>query len=910
MRKASEKYHPWKIWFSTAGELSVASILICGISGILIAIPYDIARPYSSISGFILSNPYAAFFRNLHYWSGQVFLLFFLVHIIDYLRQKAERAQKPGIWSRLSLSIIAAFFVMLTGFILKGDAESMQAKRILSTLLNAFPLGGSFLERISMGRGEDLQLIYVHHIATATIFLFIVIFEHIRRIWTRWKDLLLTLALLSVLSIIVSAPLHDGINPVLKGPWYFLGLQEILHWMPRPGWSWLIVAVALLLFFLLKYLKPGLASLSRYLLLVFAGAYLILTSIGFFFRGEAWEWALPWEEGQWALINPYQLGHISLLRKNTDWASVREQPMERKESCLACHAEMSGFSSAHDPQAIGCFSCHLGRPFSADKDIAHKGMIRVPGNLETAMLSCGGPSCHPDIVSRVDRSIMTTLSGMIQVNRFVFGETDTLDGLPHVMDLGQSAADNHFRDLCASCHLGNPKTETGPADLTMKGGGCNACHLDYHWSASREHRQWLASGRGEEDFPGSHPRLSIDIPDQRCFSCHSRSGRISTNYEGWHETLLQAHEVAGVDSLRVLQDMRVFRYVQEDVHHAAGMRCTDCHISWELMGDGNLYAHKEGQTRVACEDCHTAPRRNTLSGSHADEDIRRIASLKGLGLNNILMLKTLDQGLGLYNTRLEEDSMYLLRKSDGKRLELKPPARECSRGTVHERLDCATCHTAWAPSCIGCHNEYDPDERGFDLLDNRYVQGAWIEYVGKYLADMPSLGVRGSEGNERIVTATPGMILSIDKSSYTNEPGRQEYHRLFAPVSAHTIVRSSHSCRDCHNNPLALGFGRGELHYVSEGEKGFWIFHSRFAKREEDGLPEDAWTGFLDDRSGGATRTDLRALSLEEQRRILLVGTCLECHSEDSEIIRRSIFDFDRVLKGRSPECTPPSWSD
>ena len=46
-----------------------------------------------------------------------------------------------------------------------------------------------------------------------------------------------------------------------------------------------------------------------------------------------------------------------------------------KETCLNCHINTSGYSSYHNPELIGCASCHLGNTISTDKEESHKGMI-------------------------------------------------------------------------------------------------------------------------------------------------------------------------------------------------------------------------------------------------------------------------------------------------------------------------------------------------------------------------------------------------------------------------------------------------------------------------------------------------------------------------------------------------------
>ena len=63
---------------------------------------------------------------------------------------------------------------MVTGFILKADADSMQARRIIFTIFEYIPFIGKELAYSLFGPEKDFQLIYVHHIATTSIFIIIV----------------------------------------------------------------------------------------------------------------------------------------------------------------------------------------------------------------------------------------------------------------------------------------------------------------------------------------------------------------------------------------------------------------------------------------------------------------------------------------------------------------------------------------------------------------------------------------------------------------------------------------------------------------------------------------------------------------------------------------------------------------
>ena len=216
--------------------------------------------------------------------------------------------------------------------------------------------------------------------------------------------------------------------------------------------------------------------------------------------------------------------------------------------CVDCHDEMTGFEPSHSPDIVGCNACHLGNPNTTNKSFAHQNMVLIPGNVSDAKQTCGVTDCHPGIPERIEKSLMNTMSGVISVNRFAFDELKKPEGHFNVKDLTQSNADNHNRNLCASCHLGNEKTEWGAINELSRGGGCNACHLNYSDEAIEQLNSYLNSklkiqkSKIEKDLyaqlPNIHPQLSLNISNNHCFGCHSRSGRISTNYEGWFETLL------------------------------------------------------------------------------------------------------------------------------------------------------------------------------------------------------------------------------------------------------------------------------------------------------------------------------------------------------------------------------------
>ncbi len=586
------------------------------------------------------------------------------------------------------------------------------------------------------------------------------------------------------------------------------------------------------------------------------------------------------------------------------------------ESCIQCHGEVQGFSPFHNPQRIGCASCHLGNTIVKDKYKAHTGMILIPGNSGDAKLTCGQTNCHPGIAERIDSSLMSTMSGIVSVNKFMFNEIESPTGKYHIKEISNSASESHLRNLCASCHLGNEKKEFGPITELSRGGGCNACHLNYDSDALSELEIYdsLKIVQPDSALLNFHPSLTLDIKNDHCFGCHSRSGRISTSYEGWHETSLEKEEVENDENYRLLEDGRIFKMIKPDVHYEAGLVCVDCHISYEVMGDGKYYEHKEEQILVKCEDCHTQEKHVVMTLDEFDYESRKIAEINGIDDEDRKFIKVKKSKTPLINTFVNNRrEAKLVGKSTNKEYKLNSPKFECVAAKSHSSLSCNSCHTSWAPQCVGCHTDYQPNVEGYDLLENKDTDSTWVEYHGEYFAELPTLGVREENMNGRakkvVDTFIPGMIMTLDKSKYGSENSEVIFKRLFAPSSAHTTQKESRNCESCHNNSLALGYGRGELEYIVNNNIGRWIFEPRFGKIKYDNLPEDAWIGFLQTRTENmATRENVRPFNIEEQKQVLKVGACLTCHKSDSEIMKTSLTDYENQLLNLSSECVLPTW--
>ncbi|MCF8274815.1 MAG: hypothetical protein K9I95_13400 [Flavobacteriaceae bacterium] len=580
-----------------------------------------------------------------------------------------------------------------------------------------------------------------------------------------------------------------------------------------------------------------------------------------------------------------------------------------EESCLQCHQNTTGFSNYHNPELIGCASCHLGNTSSLDKNEAHKGMILIPGNLADAKETCG--KCHIEELNKINSSLMTTNSGIIAIDKFIFGETNHPNHQFHIKDIKNSASEKHIRDLCANCHLGAEKTEYGEITQESRGGGCNACHLNYSEEAKNDLKNYLASNKTV--LPKFHPSTTVFVNNTHCFGCHSRSSRISTNYEGLQETLLDEKDIADNDLYTVLQDKRVYKHMDQDVHHTKGLLCIDCHSSHEVMGNGKLYTHEEDAVALQCVDCHFKEKPNTIPYDSLDSESLLVFLHRDYKHSNKEILIAKKDGHPLVNTYVDSiGHAFLIGKGDGKLHNLKPQSKVCSRDKAHENVSCSACHSSWTSRCIGCHNQYDENEpKAFDLLDKKFVKGQWKEYVAEFSSSKPAIGVREHKGKRVFEPAIPGMILTIDKGSFSGKTGNDiSFHRLYAPNSPHTTTKQVRDCKSCHSNSVTLGYGQGSLKYEINNRKGEWVFTPEYALNSYDNLPEDAWIPFLkpvDKTVIQSTRTDFRPFNLEEQKRMLLVGACLQCHKDDSKVMKQTLeFGLQPILKKLSAKCALP----
>lgn len=116
-----------------------------------------------------------------------------------------------------------------------------------------------------------------------------------------------TLLVVLVIAVLFDAPLRDVADPTNtpnpeKAPWYFAALQELLAQF-HPLIAGVLIPGAIVLGLVAlpfidrnPYLQPRHRKVAIAAWTAFMVGWIILTIIGFAFRGPNWLWVWPWDE--------------------------------------------------------------------------------------------------------------------------------------------------------------------------------------------------------------------------------------------------------------------------------------------------------------------------------------------------------------------------------------------------------------------------------------------------------------------------------------------------------------------------------------------------------------------------------------------------------------------------------------
>lgn len=259
------------------GEWSLISLYISLVSGIIVGIHYNPAEPFYSASALDILVPYGTFFRSLHFYSSQLFFLCAVVHYLITFEKSRLISTKQFVF--LILSFPCMLMLLFTGYVLRADATGFSAGMIAEHILVTVPLIGEHLNNMLFAiTDHGMYRVYLHHVISFDLLFLYLLWDHLRRYRPNLSGHLLFFSVVLIFSLFIAAPMDPdqlGIS-YITGPWFFLGLQELLRYIP-PFVAGIFVPASLVAALLL--LRRDHRWYRRLLVFIFCwlGCYAVLT---------------------------------------------------------------------------------------------------------------------------------------------------------------------------------------------------------------------------------------------------------------------------------------------------------------------------------------------------------------------------------------------------------------------------------------------------------------------------------------------------------------------------------------------------------------------------------------------------------------------------------------------------------
>lgn len=215
---------------ATWGAWALVCLYVSLFSGIVVGIQYEYTTPYYSSASIDLIVPFGEYFRSLHFYSSQLFFVFSCCHLL-FVYKETEKQTKSD-WISLTSILPVTLLLLFTGYILRGDSTGSSAGIIAENIVLAIPLVGNILNDLLFSISQTgMRKVYFHHIISLDLLVLILLWNHLRKYRVFLRDHLLVLSFAFCLPILIVAPLEPdqlGVN-YISGPWFFLGLQELLR---------------------------------------------------------------------------------------------------------------------------------------------------------------------------------------------------------------------------------------------------------------------------------------------------------------------------------------------------------------------------------------------------------------------------------------------------------------------------------------------------------------------------------------------------------------------------------------------------------------------------------------------------------------------------------------------------------
>lgn len=238
------------------GGSSLAALYLSVISGIILSWQFEASEPYYSSASLELVVPCGSFWRACHFYSSQVFFLLLVGHFLVVLfKRRRECLAMAGAnlnalgrrggeenWGRLYLTLPVSLLLLFTGYVLRGDATGYSAGMIGENILLALPWAGNLLNPLLFNISQaGMRVVYANHLIGLGVIAGGLAWPHLRRYRINIGDHGWLLAAMLGFSLLVPAPFDPFLvgNFHILGPWFFIGVQELLRYL-QPVWAGII----------------------------------------------------------------------------------------------------------------------------------------------------------------------------------------------------------------------------------------------------------------------------------------------------------------------------------------------------------------------------------------------------------------------------------------------------------------------------------------------------------------------------------------------------------------------------------------------------------------------------------------------------------------------------------------------
>jgi ubiquinol-cytochrome c reductase cytochrome b subunit len=271
------------------GAKSMVALYLSIFSGIAVALQYDPAAPYYSASSLDILVPFGAFWRSLHFYASQLFFLFLVVHLFAVVIESRVATLTAPKWVLLVFSVAVGLLLLFTGYLLRDDATGSAAGAIAENILLSIPLIGKFANSLLFSLSDSgMGRVYVNHMVGLCIVWLFLCWDHIRRYRVNWKNHPLLVISVILFCAFANAPMEpDAIGVFyISGPWFFMGLQEILRYI-QPFWAGIFFPALLLVALIFLHPHYKRSRQAAHCIVIWLLLYLGFTLVAFWRSGFA-----------------------------------------------------------------------------------------------------------------------------------------------------------------------------------------------------------------------------------------------------------------------------------------------------------------------------------------------------------------------------------------------------------------------------------------------------------------------------------------------------------------------------------------------------------------------------------------------------------------------------------------------